>query len=84
MNVEASVGQTDDVDDTISYLLRGDFFVNNDLSLGLSYADTDADASEEDIGLHARMFVIPTLSVQIDYQMQEFNDSFVLGVTGRF
>lgn len=84
VNVEASVGQTDDVDDTISYMLRGDFYVNNDLSLGLSYADTDADASEEDIGLHARMFVIPTLSLQIDYQMQEFNDRFVLGVTGRF
>ncbi len=83
-NAEATIGQQDDSEDTIVYMFRGDFYVNNDLSLGLSYADTDADASEEDIGLHARMFVIPTLSLQIDYQMQEGDDRFVLGVTGRF
>ncbi len=83
-NGEASIGQADDVNDTVLYMVRGDFYLNNDLSLGVSYADTDQSNSNEDIGLHARMFVIPTLSVQIDYQMQDFNDRIVLGLTGRF
>lgn len=84
LNSEVSIGQTDDVDDTISYSFLADYFLNPNLSLGAGYADTDQSGSAEDITLRARMFVIPTLSVQIQYNMQDFNDRIELGVTGRF
>lgn len=84
LNAEASIGQTDDADDTISYAILADYFLNPNLSLGAGYADTDQTGSEEDISLRARMFIIPTLSLQVQYNMQEFNDRIELGLTGRF
>lgn len=83
-NAEVSIGQTDDADDTIDYSLLADYFVNSNLSFGLGYEDTDADNSNEAITLRARMFFIPTLSVQVEYNSQDFNDFITLGVTGRF
>lgn len=83
-NAEFTVGKTDDNEDTIDYGLVGDFFINHDLSFGLGYSDTDADNSNEAITLRARWFLIPTLSLQLQYNAQDFNDFMVLGVTGRF
>ncbi len=84
INGEVSIAQTDDDDDTMSYSFLADYFVNANLSFGAGYADTDQSGSAEDITLRARMFVIPTLSVQLQYNMQDFNDRIELGVTGRF
>ena len=83
-NAEVTIAQTDDADDTISYGIAGDYFFNHNLSAGISYADSDQSGSNEDIGLRAEMFIIPTLSVQVQYNMQDFNDRIALGVTGRF
>ncbi len=83
-NGEASIAQSDDADDTITYMASGDFFINQNLSFGAGYEDTDQSGSSEIIALRARMFVIPNLSVQVEYNMQDDNDSIELGLTGRF
>ncbi|MEN8720234.1 MAG: putative porin [Oceanococcaceae bacterium] len=83
-NAEVTIGQTDFVEDIIDYGVLADYFVNSNLSFGLGYADTDADNSNETLTLRARMFFIPTLSAQIEYNSEDFNDSIELGVTGRF
>ncbi len=84
LNLEATLGQTDDANDTISYQVGGDFYLNHDLSFGLSYEDTDQSNSNEDIEVRARMFFIPNLSGAVIYNMQDFNDRIALVVTGRF
>lgn len=83
-NAEASIAQSDDDDDTITYMASGDFFLNPNLSFGAGYEDSDQSNSNETVALRARMFVIPNLSVQVEYSMQDDNDSIELGVTGRF
>lgn len=83
-NIEVAVQQADDVNDTITYSLAGDLYVNRMMSFGLGYEDTDQSNSNEDIELRARMFVIPTLSVQLSYFSQDTNDRIMLGLTGRF
>ncbi len=83
-SVGASIAQSDDADDTITYMASGDFFINQNLSFGAGFEDTDQSGSSEAIALRARMFVIPNLSVQLQYNMQDDNDSIELGVTGRF
>ncbi|MGJ8670678.1 MAG: putative porin [Oceanococcus sp.] len=84
MNLTARVSQRDDANDTVTYRVGGDYYVNHDLSFGLNYADTDAKNSREVVTLRARMFFIPTLSAQVAYSMQDLNDRITLGVTGRF
>ncbi len=74
-NAEASIAQVDGAGDPITYMLAADLYINQDLSLGLAYRDSDADNSNEDIELRARMFVIPTLSVSLAYVMQDGGSS---------
>lgn len=74
-NAEASIAQVDGAGDPITYMLAADLYINQDLSLGLAYRDSDADNSNEDIELRARMFVIPTLSLALAYVMQDGGSS---------
>ena len=83
-NLQAGIGQADDTDDTVVYNVQGDYYVNQAFSLGLEYEDTDQSSSNEEITVRARMFFLPTVSGQIEYTSQDFDDRIAVGVTGRF
>ncbi|RZO85651.1 MAG: putative porin [Oceanococcus sp.] len=70
-NAEASIAKVDGFGDPITYMLGGDLYLNQDLSVGLAYRDSDADNANEEWELRARLFVVPTLSLALAYAMQD-------------
>lgn len=88
-NLEVDIAQVDfdfaGADDVIAYSVLGDYFLNSALSIGLRYADSDADGSEATIGLGAEMFFIPTLAGFVEYADNDAAGSMMtLGVRARF
>lgn len=72
-------------DDVLAYSLSGDYFVNAALSVGLRYADSDANGSEATIGLGAEMFFVPTLAGFVEYADNDATGSeLIVGVRARF
>ncbi len=84
LNLEGDVKQYDDQDDTIEYTLLADYYLNNALSFGVRFNDSDASGSDATVGVGAKYFFTPVISGEIEYANQDKTDTIGVRVAMRF
>jgi hypothetical protein len=82
INVEVEVGQSDDVNDTVSVSALADYYINNSFSVGASVDKAERGASS--FGLHSRYFFTPVLSGEVMYEKTESNPDDLIGARVAF
>lgn len=74
--------QTNDGNNVVS--LSGDYFINNETSVGVRVAESDVDGVETMYGLGASYFFMPNASAAIEYSTQDETDMIGVRVAARF
>ena len=74
--------QTNDGNNVVS--LSGDYFINNETSVGVRVAESDMDDTDTAYGLGASYFFMPNASAAIEYSTQDETDIIALRVAARF
>lgn len=83
-NVEGDIVLYDDDADTREYLLSGDYYINNAVSIGLRYADSTVSGADATFGAGARYFFTPAFSGELEYTTNDDVDSFGARLALRF
>lgn len=64
--------------------LAGDYFINNETSVGVRVAESDVDGVETTFGVGASYFFMPNASAAVEYTTQDETDMLALRVAARF
>jgi len=81
VNLEGEL-QTNDGNNVVS--LAGDYFLNNETSIGVRVAESDVEGAETAYGVGASYFFVPNASAGIEYTTQDELDMIALRVAARF